>query len=302
MSRSRAGALLALFVVASGCGSQTSRGGASGAEYVNEDLGLSFRVPAGWSRASGWSGIGKSGFVTAFAAPAGEPIVTVARASFAGIDCGAASREALKEVTGASMATIAEMEVGMASRRIPAGQGATAVGDRQGEARYFCHDKTTVVVEASSPRAVFEAHRAEIHALLDSVSYVEAGGQAYSLRMPEMPRAARVFTHVVRYKGETMAAIVEWYTGSVDNWRAVAQLNADVTSPNAPLKIGREVKLPGELVTRQDPLPRPKLKPPGRKSKPEKAGAKTGSGDSKPASDAPSGDDEAPLPALIGPR
>ena len=330
MRTHRGAALFGLFVFACGCGASTSKSGGFDS-YVNEGIGLSMKVPSDWGRSKAWSGIGKTGFVTGFVSPDKDATVTVASAVFAGIDCGASAAEAVKDSTGAAMATIVEFEAAAVPHGIPAGQGATAVGDRQGETRYFCHDKTTVVVEASAPRAVYPNNRAQLLGILDSVSYLNPSGAKFALRAPEAPRRATVFLHVVRNKGETLASVVEWYTGSIDNWRAVSRATGgDLSVPSAPLPVGSEIKIPFELLKRQDSMPRSKAKAapprPPREPKAVKKAPSKGPAEAKPpVADSDDSDDdkpgnaekpdkqdkpnkqdepeeETPLPPVIGPR
>jgi hypothetical protein len=100
--------------------------------------------------------------------------------------------------------------------------------------------------------------------------------------------APSYFMHVVRFRGETLGQITEWYTGRFDNWRTLARAN-DLAEPHEPLSIGREVRIPSQLVVRRDPLPAPKKKraPKG----------------TAPAQPAPSEDGAQPaLPPVIGPK
>jgi LysM domain-containing protein len=119
---------------------------------------------------------------------------------------------------------------------------------------------------------------------------------------PEPTPMPTFFVYVVKFRGETLGRIAEWYTGSYDNWRKIARVNGDLSVPNTRLKIGREVKIPNEIVVRQDPLPEPKPK----RTTPKKA-----RGEAKPSAEvqAPAAPQEAPepaeapaLPSVIGPR
>ncbi len=124
--------------------------------------------------------------------------------------------------------------------------------------------------------------------------------QTYVSAPVEAPPMPTFFVYVVKFRGETLGRIAEWYTGSYDNWRKIARVNSDLSVPNARLKIGREVKIPTEIVVRQDPLPEPKPKR-----------ATTARREAKPSAEveAPTAPQEAPepaeapaLPPVIGPR
>jgi hypothetical protein len=110
---------------------------------------------------------------------------------------------------------------------------------------------------------------------------------------PTPTPAPSYFIHVVRFRGETLGQITEWYTGRYDNWRAVARANG-LAVPNEVLSIGKEVKVPAQLLVRQDPLPAPKKK---RTPRP------TTSGNTAPSpGEAPDESSPPALPPVIGPK
>lgn len=61
-----------------------------------------------------------------------------------------------------------------------------------------------------------------------------------------------VYVHQVRFPGETLAMISNWYTGSAENWIQILDLNRRL-SPNR-LQIGDEVRIPGSLMRVQERL------------------------------------------------
>lgn len=67
---------------------------------------------------------------------------------------------------------------------------------------------------------------------------------------------SQTLVHTVKYPGETLALIAEWYTGSMANWREIAKFNPSL-NPNL-IKIGDQIKIPPYLVKRTDPLPKPR--------------------------------------------
>ena len=126
--------------------------------------------------------------------------------------------------------------------------------------------------------------------------------QQVAVPAPEPTPMPTFFVYAVMFRGQTLGQIAEWYTGSYDNWRKIARVNSDLPVPNVPLKIGREVKIPTEIVVRRDPLPEPKQK---------RAEPRTSAGHATPSAGevAPAGPREAPgpedapaLPPVIGPR
>jgi hypothetical protein len=72
------------------------------------------------------------------------------------------------------------------------------------------------------------------------------------------------YEHTVRWAGESLSIIAKWYTGKAKNWSLLAGENPDAT-PNM-LKIGTVIKVPRELVTNTEPMPRSAI-PQASKSK-----------------------------------
>jgi hypothetical protein len=62
------------------------------------------------------------------------------------------------------------------------------------------------------------------------------------------------YLHSVRWQGETLSLIAQWYTGSWKNWRALADANRAI-DPNR-LAIGDRVLIPEGLLKNRKPLPR----------------------------------------------
>ena len=60
------------------------------------------------------------------------------------------------------------------------------------------------------------------------------------------------FVHEVRYPGETLGLISEWYAGSPRHWRAILQSNAGLDVRR--IAIGTKLNIPRELVRQQRPL------------------------------------------------
>jgi len=62
------------------------------------------------------------------------------------------------------------------------------------------------------------------------------------------------YLHSVRWQGETLSLIAQWYTGSWKNWGALADANRAI-DPNR-LAIGDLVLIPEGLLKNRKPLPR----------------------------------------------
>jgi len=77
--------------------------------------------------------------------------------------------------------------------------------------------------------------------------------------MQKMPPPAKKevptpLVHVVRWEGETLTLISLWYTGSANNWKAVAKLNPGLDPRH--IFIGQEILIPQELLNKQEKMPR----------------------------------------------
>jgi LysM repeat protein len=106
----------------------------------------------------------------------------------------------------------------------------------------------------------------------------------------ERPRKGPAYyEHKVKWKGESLSIIAQWYTGNAENWKVLAKINPGI-DPNR-IQIGERVRIPVNLMKTKKPMPerfvasiveekrktppaRPELKP----SKPKK---KTTSGPPK---------------------
>jgi len=291
--RTRVAKGLVVLLLVCGCGGAAKpTKGETPQRFVAKELHASFRVPPRWTEPKSWNPLRSSPSVARFEAPQDGVVLVLGAAPYAGINCLAATRVALRSASDASIAGEREFTLKLRDGELPAGEGFTAVGDRQGRARFFCHGSSAVVLEASAPRGTFTKHQGEMEAILDSLSF-DSESEDVAIRGPlETPAAPAYFVHSVKFRGQTLGQIVEWYTGSYDNWRKVARAN-DLAVPNDQLKVGREVKIPAELVVRQDPLPEPKRR---RVARPPQASKTTKETTSEPEEETP------PLPPVIGPR
>ena len=293
--RTRFAQALVVLLLVAGCGGAKTQKGDTAQRYVSKELRTSFRVPPRWTESKSWNPLQRSPSAVRFEAPSDGLLLVLGAAPYAGIDCTAAARSALQSSSGASMTAQREFSLKVRDGGLAAGEGFTAVGDRQGRARFFCHGPSAVVLEASAPRGTFTKHEGEIESILDSLSF-DADSEDVAIRAPlEAPPPPAYFIHSVKFHGQTLGQISEWYTGRYDNWPKLARAN-DIPVPNVALKIGREVKIPSELVVRQDPLPEPRRKRAARSPATPRA--------PKEASPESEGSGEAPpaLPPVIGPR
>lgn len=69
--------------------------------------------------------------------------------------------------------------------------------------------------------------------------------------------------HDVQWKGQTLEQIAGWYTGKKTNWQQLVQpVNPGLERCCVPLRVGRQVTIPSELLITTEPMPRPKGKTP----------------------------------------
>lgn len=62
------------------------------------------------------------------------------------------------------------------------------------------------------------------------------------------------YTHTVQWSGETLSIIAGWYTGDIENWKALVKANPDI-NPNLIVK-GIKIRIPEDLLKKKDPMPK----------------------------------------------
>jgi len=67
-------------------------------------------------------------------------------------------------------------------------------------------------------------------------------------------RDKEFYVHPVKWEGETLSILAKWYTGSLDNWKAIAKVNP-VLDPNR-IIIGNEIRIPTSLLITRNPMPK----------------------------------------------
>ena len=78
-----------------------------------------------------------------------------------------------------------------------------------------------------------------------------ANGEASTDGPAGSPKAG--YLHTVRWQGETLCLIAQWYTGSWKNWRTLADSNSAINPDR--LIIGDRVVIPEGLLKNRKPLP-----------------------------------------------
>ena len=104
------------------------------------------------------------------------------------------------------------------------------------------------------------------------------------------------YTHTVKWPGETVSIIAGWYTGDIENWKALGEANPGI-NPNR-ISEGLKILIPENIMKTHSPMPKefvdsfyPKPKQPKEPSKPATPPA-------KPAT--PPAEEEEPV--LFGPK
>ena len=68
------------------------------------------------------------------------------------------------------------------------------------------------------------------------------------------PAKSTYYHHRVRYRGETLSTIAEWYTGDRENWRALAKANPELNPDH--ISIGTTIRLPNKLLHTHRQMPK----------------------------------------------
>lgn len=73
------------------------------------------------------------------------------------------------------------------------------------------------------------------------------------------------FVHEVRWRGESLSLIARWYTGSPNNWKALADANPKL-NPDL-IHIGDRIIIPKKLLRTEKRMPRSFVPPPPKGKK-----------------------------------
>ncbi len=61
------------------------------------------------------------------------------------------------------------------------------------------------------------------------------------------------YVHVVRWEGETLSLIAHWYSGSWENWKALAKANPGLDPDR--ITVGERIRIPRSLLKKNTPMP-----------------------------------------------
>lgn len=67
-------------------------------------------------------------------------------------------------------------------------------------------------------------------------------------------RSGPMLKHKVRYPGESVSIIAGWYTGEIENWKILAEVNPDI-NPNV-IYEGMTINIPESLLKTREPMTR----------------------------------------------
>ena len=70
---------------------------------------------------------------------------------------------------------------------------------------------------------------------------------------PTAPVNKPPYIHTVKYSGETLRIISQWYTGDVNNWEALADANPSIDYEN--MTKGSRLFIPENLLKTTEPMP-----------------------------------------------
>ncbi len=71
--------------------------------------------------------------------------------------------------------------------------------------------------------------------------------------MPAVQRS-ELYVHTVRWTGETVSVIAQWYTGKQNNWEHIVKANSDLDPKR--MRIGDKIFIPVDLLKTREPMPR----------------------------------------------
>ncbi len=70
----------------------------------------------------------------------------------------------------------------------------------------------------------------------------------------EPPAKKSYFVHTVKFDGETVSIIAGWYTGDIQNWKALAEANPKIDPYR--IFVGNKILIPEDLLKTRVPMPK----------------------------------------------
>ena len=108
---------------------------------------------------------------------------------------------------------------------------------------------------------------------------------------PEPLPPERYYVHRVKWDGETLSIISGWYTGDIENWRALAKANPKLNPSR--IYVGDKIRIPETLMKTRKRMPLEYLE--GFLPKPKKV-------ETPPPEPLPPPEEAEEVPELFGPR
>lgn len=112
-------------------------------------------------------------------------------------------------------------------------------------------DTTAKIVKSGIARRA--AYSLVVFGIFFCAACAGTGNQNPSGNRGHTPPQPQYVTHEIRFGGETLAMISNWYTGRSENWRQIAAANPGLRPER--MRIGQTVLIPRELAIRTEPLP-----------------------------------------------
>lgn len=81
------------------------------------------------------------------------------------------------------------------------------------------------------------------------------------------------FSHRVQWPGETISIIAKWYTGKLENWKAIVKANPKLKPSR--ILIGSKIRIPEDLLETREPMPQEFLMEFTSKPKKKRAASKS---------------------------
>ena len=64
--------------------------------------------------------------------------------------------------------------------------------------------------------------------------------------------ASSVYVHRVTWTGESLSIVAKWYTGNLENWKALAKANPEI-KPEF-LQVGMKIRIPEAMIVNPNPM------------------------------------------------
>lgn len=64
--------------------------------------------------------------------------------------------------------------------------------------------------------------------------------------------ASSVYVHRVTWTGESLSIVAKWYTGNLENWKALAKANPEI-KPEF-LQVGMKIRIPEAIIVNPNPM------------------------------------------------